>query len=129
VQAVADAATPTSKPWAWNQAVLDFGATVCTKKDPTCSRCPLTHDCGWRRIGPDPAGIGVRQSRFEGSDRQGRGRLVSALRIGTVSADPHDLARTMGWPDDPERSLRVAMTVVADGLALWERESDTLCLA
>jgi A/G-specific adenine glycosylase len=128
VQAIADAATPPSQAWSWNQAVLDLGATVCTKKDPACSNCPLTADCGWRATGADPAGIGTRQSRFEGSDRQGRGRLVSALRRGAISAHPEVLAQTMGWPDDPERSLRVAMTVVADGLAKWEHQSGTLCL-
>ena len=39
------------------------------------------------------------QSRFEGSDRQGRGRLVEALRRGPVA--PPTLAAVMGWPDDP----------------------------
>jgi A/G-specific adenine glycosylase len=122
VQAAADDATPRAQPWAWNQAVLDFGATVCTQRAPACDRCPLTTDCGWRAIGRDPAGIGARQSRFEGSDRQGRGRLVAALRRGPVSTEPSELAVVMGWPDDPERCRRVAMTVVADGLAKWENQ-------
>src|SRR5690606_21919064 len=52
---------------------------------------------------------------FEGSDRQGRGRLVDALRRGPVAEA--DLAAVMGWPDDPERAARVAATLVADGLA------------
>lgn len=56
------------------------------------------------------------QSRFEGSDRQGRGRLVDALRIGPVAWA--ELAGAMGWPDDQDRADRVASTVVADGLAV-----------
>ena len=68
---------------------------------------------------PDPAdgsaGVSGGQSRFEGSDRQGRGRLVEALRSGTVASD--DLAAAMGWPDDAARAERVAATLVADGLA------------
>ncbi len=128
VQGIADAATPASRPWAWNQAVLDLGAMVCTKKHPSCSKCPLRAGCGWRSIGTDPAGEGTRQSRFEGSDRQGRGRLVSALRRGPVAATPDELARAMGWPYDHERSLRVARAVVADGLAEWAHESDRLFL-
>ncbi|MEY2418405.1 MAG: A/G-specific adenine glycosylase [Actinomycetota bacterium] len=127
-QRAADAGTPEAAPWAWNQAILDLGATVCTKRSPRCGDCPLMGECSWRGTGPDPAGAGARQSRFEGSDRQGRGRLVNALRAGPVSARPSDLAVTMGWPDDPERSLRVAMGVVADGLAKWEDESKTICL-
>jgi A/G-specific adenine glycosylase len=108
--------------------MLDLGATVCTKREPDCARCPLTGDCGWRAIGPDPAVTGPQQSRFEGSDRQGRGRLVAALRRGPVSSTPDALAVTMGWPDDPERALRVAMTVVADGLANWEVQCRSLSL-
>ena len=124
----ADDATPPGNAWAWNQAILDLGATVCTKREPMCTKCPVAGDCAWRRKGPDPAGPGTRQSRFEGSDRQGRGRLVNALRIGPVSTQPAELALTMGWPDDPGRSLRVANSVVADGLAKWEENSETICL-
>ncbi|MEY2469713.1 MAG: A/G-specific adenine glycosylase [Actinomycetota bacterium] len=135
VQRAADEATPRHAPWSWNQAVLDLGATVCTKRAPSCHGCPLTRDCGWRRVGnvePDPvvgsAGIPARQSRFDGSDRQGRGRLVDALRRGPVESTPSNLTEVMGWPDDFERSWRVAMQVVADGLAKFEPENNVLCL-
>jgi A/G-specific adenine glycosylase len=128
LQRAADDATPRAQPWSWNQAMLDLGATVCTKRAPDCTRCPLTEECGWRAIGADPAPLGSRQSRFEGSDRQGRGRLVAALRNGAVSCEPSELAATMGWPDDPERCLRVALTVVADGLAQWNDQCGSLSL-
>ena len=121
-QAAADAAVPSGHGWAWNQAVLDLGATVCTKRVVRCDACPVTAHCAWHLAGhpePDPsegsAGTSGRQSTFAGSDRQGRGRLVDALRLGPVSAD--DLAATMGWPDDPERAERIAATLVVDGLA------------
>ena len=55
------------------------------------------------------------QSRFDGSDRQGRGRLVTALRAGPVTAQR--LAAVMGWPTDEERARRVAAGLVVDGLA------------
>ena len=49
--------------------------------------CPVADGCAWAAAGrpdPDPAdgsaGVSGGQSRFEGSDRQGRGRLVEALR-------------------------------------------------
>jgi hypothetical protein len=58
------------------------------------------------------------QSRFDGSDRQGRGRLVDALRTsGRVPAGR--LAEEAGWPDDPERASRVARSLVDDGLGHW----------
>lgn len=121
-QAAADAAVPVGEGWAWNQAMLDLGATVCRARSPRCEACPVAGDCAWGRAGrpdPDPAvgsaGVSGRQSTFEGSDRQGRGRLVDALRLGPVASAV--LASTMGWPDDPERAARVAATLVADGLA------------
>lgn len=122
-QSLADAAVPDGRGWAWNQAVLDLGATVCAKRTPACARCPVgsASVCAW---GGDPArtdpaqgsaATGSRQSRFEGSDRQGRGRLVDALRRGPVPAV--DLAVVIGWPDEPDRAARVATTLVRDGLA------------
>lgn len=121
-QDAADAAVPTGQGWTWNQAMLDLGATVCRARRPTCDDCPVAPWCRWWSEGreePDPAvgsaGVPGRQSTFEGSDRQGRGRLVDALRLGPVAEG--DLAAAMGWPDDPARARRVAATLVADGLA------------
>jgi A/G-specific adenine glycosylase len=121
VQAAADDAVPASRAWAWNQAMLDLGATVCVRRSPRCDDCPATAHCAWwgqARPAPDPAdgtaGVSMTQSAFAGSDRQGRGRLVGALRVGEVAAP--DLAVVMGWPDDPERAARVAQTLVRDGL-------------
>jgi A/G-specific adenine glycosylase len=122
VQAAADAAVPAGGGWRWNQAMLDLGATVCRARTPDCPQCPVRCGCHWAEAGhpqPDPAqgsaGVSGRQSAFAGSDRQGRGRLVAALRHGPV-AEP-DLARVMGWPTDPARAKRVAATLVIDGLA------------
>jgi len=127
VQALADALVPSGQGWAWNQAMLDLGATVCRARDVRCGDCPVAPTCSWRGgPGPDPAvgsaGVSGGQSRFEGSDRQGRGRLVDALRRGPVV----DLASTAGWPDDPERAARVADTLVADGLAVLDGDALTL---
>jgi A/G-specific adenine glycosylase len=115
-QAEADALVPSAFAWEWNQALMDLGATVCTRRAPSCGDCPWRTQCAWHGMGPDPAAPAGRQSRFHGSDRQGRGRLVDALRHGPVSIA--DLASVMGWPDDPERAIRVAATVVADSLAV-----------
>lgn len=74
----------------------------------------------------DPAAVGRRrQSTFAGSDRQGRGRLVCALRAAPLHSSA--LARASGWPDDPARALRVAAALVEDGLACWR--GGTLALA
>lgn len=118
-QARADALVPPGRSWAWNQAMVDLGATVCTRREPHCGSCPLAGACGWRAAGavPDPAAPPSRQSAFAGSDRQGRGRLVDALvRSGAIP--PESLAACAGWPDDPERARRAAASLVADGLAV-----------
>jgi A/G-specific adenine glycosylase len=120
-QEAADASVPPGQAWAWNQAMLDLGAGVCRRRDPRCDECPVATGCSWARAGrphPDPAdgsaGVSGGQSRFEGSDRQGRGRLVEALRHEPVPAE--ELAVVMGWPDDPVRAARVAAMLVEDGL-------------
>jgi A/G-specific adenine glycosylase len=120
---LADLLVPAGNGWAWGQTVFDLGATVCTRRSPSCGACPIRHACTWAVAGhpaPDPvdgsAGISTPQSTFAGSDRQGRGRLVDALRTGPVPAER--LPTVMGWPDDPVRARRVAATVVADGLAV-----------
>ena len=122
-QATADALVPEGQGWAWNQAMLDFGAAVCRAR-PRCEHCPLAGGpCQWARAGypdPDPAqssaGTSRPQSRFAGSDRQGRGRLVAALARGPIPA--HAVAQAAGWATDPARVARVVEGLVADGLAL-----------
>lgn len=126
-QGAADAAVPRGRGWSWNQAVLDLGAGTCTARRPDCGRCPVAAGCTWHEAGcpePDPArgsaGTSGRQGAFLGSDRQGRGRLVDALRAGPVARA--DLARAAGWPTDPGRAARVAEALVAEGLAAWSDE-------
>jgi A/G-specific adenine glycosylase len=121
-QALADAQVPEGQGWAWNQAVLDLGATTCTARRPRCAACPVRATCRWARAGrpePDPAGRSFGTTRpqrpFDGSDRQGRGRLVAALRRAPVPWA--SLAATAGWPGDPDRAARVAEALVAEGLA------------
>ncbi|BGP40808.1 hypothetical protein JCM10450v2_004811 [Rhodotorula kratochvilovae] len=34
-----------NKPGAWNQGLMELGATVCTPKNPNCAECPLSDEC------------------------------------------------------------------------------------
>ncbi|CAM3705730.1 A/G-specific adenine glycosylase [Deinococcus frigens] len=45
IQARADALLSPVRPGAWNEAVMDLGATVCTPKAPRCAACPLAAHC------------------------------------------------------------------------------------
>ena len=43
--AQADACTPTRSVAAYTQAIMDLGATVCTRSTPACTSCPLSTGC------------------------------------------------------------------------------------
>ncbi len=122
-QSLADRLLPAGRAFEFNQSMFDLGATVCTAAAPACGLCPLRHQCRWKRGGlsaPDPwrASPSVRpQAPFAGSDRQGRGRLVHALRQGAVSEEM--VASACGWPDDAPRAERITVSLVAEGFAEW----------
>ena len=42
---VADACTPYERVADYTQAIMDLGATVCTRTRPNCTRCPVSSDC------------------------------------------------------------------------------------
>ena len=115
----ADQLASTADPWLWNQSIMEFGALVCTKRSPVCGDCPLRRHCAWRGTGDDPAvgsaGVSGPQARFEGSDRQLRGRLVDALRSGVVARDRIFAVLEI---EDRDRADRIVAGLVRDGLAV-----------
>jgi A/G-specific adenine glycosylase len=120
VQSIADAAVPSGLSWEWNQVLMDFGATVCTARAPRCTTCPVHASCGWAGSnGEDPApqtaGTSRPQGRFEGSDRQARGRLMRELTSRGVR--PRDAATAMG-DIDANRASRLVDQLVAEGLVI-----------
>jgi len=42
---VADSYTPTNRVDDYTQAIMDLGATLCTRRAPSCARCPLSDSC------------------------------------------------------------------------------------
>jgi len=42
---LAEALTPVDRPGDYNQAMMDLGATRCTRANPRCEACPLMADC------------------------------------------------------------------------------------
>jgi A/G-specific adenine glycosylase len=47
----AEGCTPTVRIAEYTQAIMDLGATVCTRVRPACDRCPMIADCAARRTG------------------------------------------------------------------------------
>ncbi|MGH8581114.1 MAG: A/G-specific adenine glycosylase [Gammaproteobacteria bacterium] len=43
--AIADHLTPERKVASYTQAMMDLGATICTRANPQCPRCPVSNDC------------------------------------------------------------------------------------
>lgn len=121
LQARADELVPRGRSWEWNQTMMDLGATVCTARAPRCDACPVRGHCAWRGgPGADPAprsaGASRAQARFEGSDRQARGRLMRALvdapvRVGGAAA-------AMGLVGDEARANVLLESLRADGLVV-----------
>lgn len=48
---LAESHTPTAQVAAYTQAIMDLGATVCTRAHPRCDACPQARDCAARRAG------------------------------------------------------------------------------
>ena len=49
--ALAEACTPQDDAATYTQAVMDLGATLCTRRKPACALCPLDDGCSARRSG------------------------------------------------------------------------------
>jgi A/G-specific adenine glycosylase len=77
VESLATSLVPAESAYAWNQALMDLGATLCRAQRPLCLVCPLLTECG----GPRPARLSRTQpGAFAGSRRYYRGRILDALR-------------------------------------------------
>jgi A/G-specific adenine glycosylase len=105
--------------WEWNQVLMDFGATCCVARSPKCELCPIAASCAWRFQGgddPAPASAGTSkpQTRFEGSNRQARGRLMKALISGGVMRT--NAERIMALANQPDRAEMIIESLLADHL-------------
>src|SRR5215472_10485974 len=86
----------------WSVAVMELGALVCTAQRPRCEECPVAGQCAWLAAG-QPLSLERRPGqRYEGTDRQCRGRLLARLRDypGPLGAEQLDDV----WPDARKRA-------------------------
>ncbi len=83
----AGALVPADRPGAFNEALMELGATVCTDRKPRCGACPLAELCDAWRDG-DPEGYPTRVARgpiphldvTAGIVRRGRRLLITRRR-------------------------------------------------
>jgi A/G-specific adenine glycosylase len=100
-------------PATWNQAMMDLGREVC-RPAPRCDVCPLEPWCRFRSAGrPARLAVAPKQSPFEGSNRQVRGRIVAVLRE-RPSAGLLGLAAATGFEADRVGSAVTGL--VRDGI-------------
>ncbi|MEV6068753.1 A/G-specific adenine glycosylase [Nocardia sp. NPDC052001] len=110
-----EALLPASVPRAavFSAALMELGATVCTARTPDCSRCPLP-TCAWVTAGRPASDIVRRTQKFEGTDRQARGRLLDVLRAATGPVERIRL--DMAWTRDIGQRDRALDSLLIDGL-------------
>jgi A/G-specific adenine glycosylase len=102
---------------AFNVALMELGALVCTARSPRCDECPLADVCAWRLAGY-PEFEGKRapiQKKFEGSDRQVRGLILKELRASDVAVTPLEIDTV--WADATQRQRALA-GLLRDGLVV-----------
>lgn len=110
---------------AFNAGMMELGAIVCVARSPRCEECPLLDGCAWRAAG-SPAYAGPRkavQKKYEGSDRQVRGRILAELRAVHLPVTAAELENV--WPDAEQRERALA-GLLTDGLAVRAEGGFTL---
>lgn len=85
LDAEARALLPAGRAHAWNSAMMDLGATICTARLPKCTRCPMRRSCA---AAPHGQAAIANARRIRASDglpykqtrRYVRGRILDRLR-------------------------------------------------
>jgi A/G-specific adenine glycosylase len=98
----------------WSVAVMELGALVCSAASPDCAACPVAGGCAWLAAGyPEQPAAGRRSQRYDGTNRQCRGRLLAVLRGSAAPAARSDFDAV--WADRAQLD-RALDGLVADGL-------------
>jgi A/G-specific adenine glycosylase len=98
----------------WSVAVMELGALVCTAASPRCDDCPVARECAWLAAGAAAVGAVRRPTqKYEGTDRQCRGRVLAVLRAADDPVRRADFDAVWAVRAQLERALD---GLVADGL-------------
>lgn len=116
---------PPEAPDAWNHALMDLGATICTARVARCDACPVTDWCASAGLVDPAAERELRRAgtartepkRFEDTQRYVRGRVVAAL-IERGPVDRATLAEAVPPGIAAERLAAALVGLVADGLVV-----------
>jgi A/G-specific adenine glycosylase len=99
----------------WAVASMEFGSLICKATAPACSTCPIRDHCAWFGAGQPANDVRPRkQQRFDGTDRQVRGKLLAVLRASDHRGVTYDDLMSC-WPHADQRE-RCLTSLIADGL-------------
>ena len=103
---------PDKEAHVWAAATMEFGALVCTSRNPKCAQCPISSICAWKSAGYPESEQPRRVQGWHGTDRQCRGIVMQALRENTA-LNIGEIKRL--WHDDSQIE-RALSTLMDDGL-------------
>ncbi|WP_165164964.1 A/G-specific adenine glycosylase [Corynebacterium qintianiae] len=105
----------------FSAGLMELGARVCTATNPRCPECPLEAECAWVAAGrPEPTKGELKRKKvqkFEGTDRQVRGKIMKVLR--EAEGPVPQAAIDVVWPEAAQRS-RALFSLLSDGLAVQD---------
>jgi A/G-specific adenine glycosylase len=125
---LAEKLLPRRRAYAWNQALMDLGARICTARNPRCGECPVAACCRSRRrmtsavttrTMREPSRDGLPNRIYRGRiirelSRDGMSRAVAVAALGK-KIHPHYTQRHERW------LLSVLEALQKDGLIAMER--------
>lgn len=137
VYALAARVLPRGRAWAWYQALMDLGATICVDGKPACLVCPLQEPCRAafragrvaREGRADYRAPRKKEGPWQGSTRYYRGRIVDALRT-LAHGERIDLSNLItrvkpdATADEAHMLNALAERLAADGLAALHEAPD-----
>jgi A/G-specific adenine glycosylase len=109
---------PSKNPHLWAAATMEFGALICTAKNPKCGQCPLADQCIWRSLDYPLSDQPKRTQSWHGTDRQCRGVIVQALRE-NPSLSKKEIMQLWDVPSQVEKAL---LTLLEDGLLVEQKD-------
>ena len=108
---------PSKNPHVWAAATMEFGALICTAKNPKCGQCPLADQCIWRSLDYPLSDQPKRTQSWHGTDRQCRGVIVQALRE-NPALTKKEIMQLWDVPSQVEKAL---LTLLEDGLLVEQK--------
>lgn len=120
---------PRNDAYNWNQALMDFGSSICTTRAPRCLDCPIAKQC---KAFPDREKLETvfakkkkkKTVRFRDTDRYYRGRIIDQLREDGKTSIAAFAKRFDDIPRD--RLDRIITQLIQDGLINKQNRSIVL---